>query len=63
MIMMLGHDGQERREVGREWKNVLFFKIKFCTAKTMGMFRWSGSVFDRLIPERMISNFLLLENV
>ena len=39
------------------------FKIKFCTAKIMGMFRWSGSVFDRLIPERMISSFLFLEKV
>ena len=29
MIMMLGHDGQERREVGREWKNVLFLKYSF----------------------------------
>lgn len=33
MIMMLGHDGQEGREVGGERKNVLFSKYSFALQK------------------------------
>ena len=37
------------------------FNINVCTAKTTGIFRWSGSIFCRLNPERIISSFLLFD--
>ena len=58
---MKGHDGQKGREVGGELKNV-FFNIKFLAAKATDIFCWSGSMF-KLNPERIISSFLLFENV
>ena len=39
-----------------------FFNIKFLAAKATDIFCWSGSMF-KLNPERIISSFLLFENV
>ena len=39
------------------------FNIKFWVAKATDIFRWSGSMFVKLNPERIISSFLLFENI
>ena len=38
MIMMLGHDGQNGRVVGGEWRNVLFLIYMFAQQKLLEYF-------------------------